>query len=737
MTLPAMETCNVCDKILRILRPQSEEDRWAQLSLGSGREILQADMSCPAHEKLIISVLRSRADQPDKEIYAMLDFIEVLDVHKNPLNNVTIITATMSRDSPFPQPPPYGIYPLREPNDALNLTCGRLLSSQWIDNGLPRLWKERCTKLHSNGLCNRAPYKPVAATRPTWVVDVVRQCLVIAPAWSSYVALSYVWGTQKPFQTTLATLTQNQQAGALSSSSIGKTIRDAMAVAKLMAERYLWVDALCIVQDDEMHKRSELARMAAIYANAIVTIIAMQGENANSGLKGFRGISESRRLCQSQHSLKNGAEVTQFPIDSTSLQLGSTKTAWWNRGWTYQEYLFSRRRLMFDADSIWWQCPVATWWEHVEQTLRIDPPIQGGIGSGETLFQRTIPHLGQLQVIIMGFNKRIFSYPEDALLAFDGIAFSMSQTFAGGLVSGLPMALFDLALLWYGIGSIFRRRAHDPKKFHLLPSWSWAGWSGSIRFDFQPASDFIRSKRGKVSHTGQTRLARILSWKYHETAQAPGIQMNPSILESRDAWLKNKSNHTPCGGWTRQSCAIDGEVSFESPDPRAPPPSFFYTHKAYPDYDFWYPVPVPDSESWIPSILASYISCRTRRAWFYVAEELHSNNPPVLCLRTDTIWAGILQPNDGLDASGTALEDPTQEVELVEMAVGMCRESTTGGPHEEQNYPERPRTGSWYEYYWVMWVGWNDGVAHRKGLGRVQKQIWEEQRGNFFDLLLG
>jgi hypothetical protein len=59
----------------------------------------------------------------------------------------------------------------------------------------------------------------------------------------------------------------------------------------MIGERYLWVDSLCIVQDDPQEKHGQIANMDAIYGNAILTINAAAGQDANAGLPGVRPLS--------------------------------------------------------------------------------------------------------------------------------------------------------------------------------------------------------------------------------------------------------------------------------------------------------------------------------------------------------------------------------------------------------------------------------------------------------------
>jgi hypothetical protein len=503
-----------------------------------------------------------------------------------------------------------------------------------------------------------------------------------------------------------------------------------MGVVELLAERYLWVDTLCIIQDDELQKHTEMAKMAAIYANASVTILAKQGEHADSGLRGFRDISEPRDLWQRVYSLGDGVSVVQNALGPDHIELGINESMWESRGWTYQEHLFSRRRLVFDGDSARWECAATIWREHVELPSNFEP-YHNNVIHCQSLFNPSIPDLVGLQVILQVYNKRNFTYPEDALNAFAGISYSISSALAGGFVSGLPTAFFDIALLWQPDDKIFRRVAKEPKNAHCLPSWSWAGWSGDVKLDTESSLDFIRKSPSRTHSSRGRRITRVLFWKYHKTTDSPGILIDASILASKGAWLEGRIELA--SGWTKHSTPEIPEATYESPDPRIPS-MHFYRHEAYPGYDFWYPIPFLRQDRAIPGILAPYISCRTRRAWLFPGEELPKNNGyrPVLSLRDKKKnWAGTVQPHDGLCRSDEAIE-------LVEIATGFCRDTTSPWPGiEEVRHQERPRSGQWYEYYWVMWVGWTNGIAYRKGLGRVHRHMWEGLRGELFDFMLG
>ncbi|KAM7186269.1 Heterokaryon incompatibility protein (HET) domain containing protein [Naviculisporaceae sp. PSN 640] len=96
-----------------------------------------------------------------------------------------------------------------------------------------------------------------------------------------YIALSYRWGEGNRLLTTKSTYAQHQTS--IQIEIVPKTIRDAIHVTRHLGIRYLWVDALCIVQDDEQDWTKEAARMGDIYMNALCTIAAHAADHADCG----------------------------------------------------------------------------------------------------------------------------------------------------------------------------------------------------------------------------------------------------------------------------------------------------------------------------------------------------------------------------------------------------------------------------------------------------------------------
>lgn len=66
-----------------------------------------------------------------------------------------------------------------------------------------------------------------------------------------------------------------------------KTIADSLRLVSKLKERYLWVDALCIVQDDDLELVEQTAQMDLVYAKALFTVVVAVGTNADGGLPGL------------------------------------------------------------------------------------------------------------------------------------------------------------------------------------------------------------------------------------------------------------------------------------------------------------------------------------------------------------------------------------------------------------------------------------------------------------------
>ncbi len=155
--------------------------------------------------------------------------------------------------------------------------------------------------------------------------------------------------------TTAATLPSMLRAIRL--EDIPKTFRDAVYVTRQLGYQYIWIDALCIIQDSDSDKAEQISQMQDIYRNAVFTISASRSADCNDGFIGpvhldpeNRPEVVSRKIPYSTpEGIVGCIQLRKLILFDTSLQPIH------KRGWTYQEHFLSHRTLSF-GDQISWQC---------------------------------------------------------------------------------------------------------------------------------------------------------------------------------------------------------------------------------------------------------------------------------------------------------------------------------------------------------------------------------------------
>jgi heterokaryon incompatibility protein (HET) len=141
-----------------------------------------------------------------------------------------------------------------------------------------------------------------------------------------YATLSYCWGRQKG--TTLRRDNISQLQTEIDVKNLLQTIQDAIAVTRQMSIPYVWVDALCNVQDDEVEKAKEIARMQDIYSCSAVTIIASSASSAHEGFLSLPGYT---------YSINSNREPVVIPVRLAHDKFGTMSLVYLNGGICYEE----------------------------------------------------------------------------------------------------------------------------------------------------------------------------------------------------------------------------------------------------------------------------------------------------------------------------------------------------------------------------------------------------------------
>lgn len=316
-----------------------------------------------------------------------------------------------------------------------------------------------------------------------------------------YTALSYVWGAKQR----LVLLENNIQALKVTNAldgTVAKTIQDAMHFTDTLGYQYIWIDALCIIQDSNVDKAEQIADMSNIYSQAVVTIVAAAGKDSEAGLPGVR---EQRK--RKQIRIEIDPEVTLLTMLNVGIESRDTigdplcvdpfeNTVWDTRGWTLQERELSGRTIIFNDSQVAWRCGLHIESEETETTSPLadfayldNSPLQ--LSSSRRTWYALDDPSQQLWYkfckLVLDFSKRSLTAQGDAHDAFAAVLQQAHSLSGDVFIWGMPAGRFDVGLCWEpGRKGLTRRTGLTTLKTTSLerkvpfPSWSWLGWIGGL-----------------------------------------------------------------------------------------------------------------------------------------------------------------------------------------------------------------------------------------------------------------
>lgn len=666
---------------------QTCEDIWRGLSSHSAPESLSSDVKIDLRGLKAKASTRCAVHDP---------LVQHLDRYKDTIVSQSSITRGFEdvgvRDTQHESQRSHWYLLVKKEGVADHPGVGHVLDPEWVDLRLARRWKEDCLSSHSAQCSN--PMKTWPA-RPAWLIDVEQGCLVEGSSVvGTYVALSYIYGRKTGPVVTAEILARLRRAGALTgadpevvSQYVAPIVTDSMSLTSALAERYLWADSLCIPHEDSKATAEQLSLMGSIYASSVITIVSLSGD-AMDGLPGIKGVSIPRKA--NQTIVKFGEEriVSHKPWNDPEKQWDSHP--YFDRGWTYQEYLLSSRKLLFFNGQIHWICSGACWHEDMStstktvQSTENDTDLPSLFGTTGRKRKLELSHM------IQKYCMKQLRYDEDALPAILGTLTTLRRFFPGGFLYGIPEDLFEWGLCWTPDNATAELRRRTPSarppesRLHPseLPSWSWVGWQGGIAMS---------------SRFDQPELLVILF---------PACPVRCEILAVAQ-WFTGASPRVPPEQRRRITSAFERDELV--PQDHKPEPSN-------------HPGPVPTTafdESEIPFFpeQTPFLFCDTFRA--RLLGRLDNYN--VVTLVNDLGESvGHLHLHTEHD-SNLFSPDTALSVELV----AVCKLRI----HHLCN--------STLERYAVLWIEWKDGIAYRRASGEVDAKGWNDSVPESVSVVLG
>ncbi|KAF2430163.1 HET-domain-containing protein [Tothia fuscella] len=308
---------------------------------------------------------------------------------------------------------------------------------------------------------------------------------------TKYACLSHCWG--KALLISTKTTNIDEMHTGVPFQSFPKTFQHAMIVAIKLGVLYIWIDSLCIIQDDPQDWGRESQKMASIYSKGHFTIAASHASGSTEGL--FSQPADRYR----------GNELKVHDTD------GTTKPVWirrpidhntWpllKRSWVYQERLLSRRIVHFAKEEIVWECMQTTVCECSRATSswpasnNIDSKAQHHISLASS---SQVDLADRWRTMVVAYTSMKLTYATDIFPALSGLVKSIEVDMGFGYMAGLWCRSLAVDLLWRFVNN--NNNVCTRPTTYLAPSWSWASVLGSVTYDTMGGRRLEHSSIGKL-----------------------------------------------------------------------------------------------------------------------------------------------------------------------------------------------------------------------------------------------
>ena len=371
-------------------------------------------------------------------------------------------------------------------------------------------WVQECLAGHQKCIHMLSRKRPL----PTRVIDVGDalhnpRLIVTDGRLGSWAALSYCWGGQSKFVLNRET-SDDFLRGKFPLNTFPRTLRDAITITRTLGVQFLWIDALCIMQDSAEDWAAEAALMRNVYGGATITIAATNSTSTDCGI--FQNRSVSPAECRLEWRSLDQTEFHDLFLRSSTEFWDTTmkKEALNTRGWTLQESLLAPRTLSFGTQQMIWEClerksgesgrPVLPGqrhrdkgfvqkimtndfnaWEKTKQTLtRLSlrtMPVHWTavpnkwVSSHDAMYSRW-------SAVVSDYTGRNLTVRSDILPALSGLASAFQNLLRDEYCAGLWKNDIIRGMCWtrsnMPIKDFTAIKSSQRERDDYIPSWSWA-----------------------------------------------------------------------------------------------------------------------------------------------------------------------------------------------------------------------------------------------------------------------
>lgn len=323
-------------------------------------------------------------------------------------------------------------------------------------------------------------------------------------AYEPYMTLSHRWGTSQPLTLTEASVKTLRTGFKI--AELPGLYQDAIAVAKHLSVRYLWIDSLCIFQDSQTDFQIEAASMQKVYAEALCNLAACTGVSDSMFVNRDPDVvgTSAATVRRPQSGLDKDYVVVERALWSTEV----INTPLSKRAWVFQEEVLARRTLYFGVTQVSWSCRSG----YACETF---PGVASDPGTGGLIKRDRIDPQAQIRDLLYralrdldlenapgmtpqdkidyfngayntwgecveSYTARELTHVTDKLPALSGVARLFGTHLEDQYLAGLWRRTLPKSLMW---GHSEHARGVRRASKYRAPSWSWASMNGPIEMD--------------------------------------------------------------------------------------------------------------------------------------------------------------------------------------------------------------------------------------------------------------
>lgn len=213
-----------------------------------------------------------------------------------------------------------------------------------VDFDLLAGWLKTCDQDHNHHMTVRDVVQNQPPLKGLRFIDVANRCIVESPQDVKYAALSYTWGSRERFCLTRENADLVKNVGSLRDGHgnvhLDATTIDAFKVCERLDIPFLWIDRLCIVQNDldnKQGKADQIRHMDQVYANAYITLVAASerydGTDSSCSTDGLSRVSVAVAPSLPTITVDGVSYAILLEQGKRSLEQGLASSVWYTRGW--------------------------------------------------------------------------------------------------------------------------------------------------------------------------------------------------------------------------------------------------------------------------------------------------------------------------------------------------------------------------------------------------------------------